>query len=358
MLQVVVVVVLGGGSYAYPKIYAVINLPLIHNKNGLGWIFVAGINMIAEAIKLGYIPIVDMQHHDNQYFKDGRKFKDNVWEYYFKQPCDINLNDISKIENNELIRVFTQPYLQVDEYGAKNIPMRWFSTKREADNFVYKEIIKQTLKLSNEMQSYIVKNNVIEKDEKVLGILCRGTDYIYRRPFGHTIPAKPYMLIKEAKELKKRFDYTKIYVATEDLEIYNEFKKVFGNMMIPNTQYMYKRYEKADLLLAEVKVERQNHNYLLGMEYLASMYMLSKCKYLIASNNCTGLNFVSVFSNFYKDMEYVHIWDRGKYGVSKKVKYNNIFERIFSVKNEQNEDIVRKVITLFGIKIKLKKKTI
>ena len=342
---------LGGG-----KIYAIIQPPLIHNKNGLGWIFVVCINMIAEAIKLGYTPIIDMQHHDNQYFKDGRKFKDNVWEYYFKQPFGIGLNDILKIKDNSQIRVFSQPYFKIDEYGAQYVSMKWISSKRDIDNFEHKEILKQVIKFSNEIQSYCKKHSVIEKSDKVLGILCRGTDYIYRRPYGHTIPAKPHTLINQAKELKKKFDFKKIYVATEDLEIYNEFKKEFGDIMIPNTQYMYKRYNDAGLLLAEIRANRQNHNYLLGIEYLASMYMLSKCKYLIASNDCTGLNFVSLFSNFYTDMQFIHIWNRGKYGIHKKVKYNNIFEKLFSVKNEQNEDIVCKVVTLFGIKIKIGRK--
>lgn len=316
--------------------------------------------MIAEAIKLGYIPVIDMQHHDNQYFKDGRKFKDNIWEYYFKQPFGVDLNDILAIENNSQIRVFTQEYL----IRGKYIPIKVPRTKKEADNFPHKEIIEKHFRLSDEVKSYIDTNckdieNIVSNGEKVFGVLCRGTDYVYKRPDGHFIPATPSMLIKEAKELKNRFKYTKIYVATEYLEIYNEFQKEFGGIMLSNTQYMYKRYNNADSkFLAEVEVRRTNHHYRLGIEYLCSMYILSKCKYFIASNRCGGLDFVSVFSNFYKDMEYVHIWDRGNYGVSKKVKYNNIFERIFSVKNEQNEDIVRKVITLFGIKIKLKKKTI
>lgn len=316
--------------------------------------------MIAEAIRLGYTPIIDMQHHDNQYFKDGRKFKDNVWEYYFKQPCGINLNDIYKIKDNGKFRVFTQPYFYVDEYGAEYVPMLWWATKKQAENFPYKEVIARYFKLSEEAQHFIDKTlqntfGKLGKDEKVLGILCRGTDYVYRRPFGHSIPATPSTLIKEAKELRKKFNYAKIYVATEDLEIYNEFKKEFGDIMLSNTQYMYKQYNKRDLLLAEIKVERTNHQYLLGMEYLASMFILAKCNFVLGSNSCTGFNFVSAFSNLYQSMDFVLIWDIGNYGVCKKVKYNNIFERLFSVKNEQNENVIRKVVTIFGVKIKLVK---
>ncbi len=311
--------------------------------------------MIAEAIRLGYTPIIDMQHHDNQYFKDGRKFKDNVWEYYFKQPCGLGLNDIYTLKDNDKIRVFTQDYFIRGEYVPIKVPRK----KDEADNFPHKAIIGKYFDLSDEAKSFVDKNIIrvfgkIGKDEKMLGILCRGTDYVYKRPYGHCIPATPEQLIKEAKELKEKFGYTKIYVATEDLDVYDKFKKEFSDLMLPNTQYMYRRYKNADTkFLAEVKIGRENHNYRLGMEYLASMFMLSKCRFFIANCRCGGLDFVSTFSNFYQSMDFVHIWDIGNYGVCKKVKYNNIFERLFSVKNEQNENIIRKVVTIFGVRIKL-----
>jgi len=47
----------------------------------------------------GYIPVVDMKHYTNQYFKDGRTFKDNAWEYFFEQPCGYTLEDIENSLN-------------------------------------------------------------------------------------------------------------------------------------------------------------------------------------------------------------------------------------------------------------------
>lgn len=52
------------------------------------------INHCEYAYDNGYIPIVDMKHYANQYFKDGRIFKDNSWEYFFEQPSGIGLDDI------------------------------------------------------------------------------------------------------------------------------------------------------------------------------------------------------------------------------------------------------------------------
>ena len=53
-----------------------------YNVEGLFAIVNSIINHCIYAEKNNYIPIVDMQHYQNQYFKDNRVFKDNTWEYF------------------------------------------------------------------------------------------------------------------------------------------------------------------------------------------------------------------------------------------------------------------------------------
>ena len=61
---------------------------------GIGAILSNYISHVLYAIDNGLIPIVDLKHYQNQYFKDGRTYKDNSWEYFFEQPCGYSLNDI------------------------------------------------------------------------------------------------------------------------------------------------------------------------------------------------------------------------------------------------------------------------
>lgn len=56
-------------------------------------------NHVAFAIEKGYIPIVDLKHFDNMYFKNKRRYRDNVWEYFFDQPFGYTLNDIDNNVN-------------------------------------------------------------------------------------------------------------------------------------------------------------------------------------------------------------------------------------------------------------------
>lgn len=336
-------------------VYAII-LPQIKETSGLAWIYVMIINRLAKALEQGYIPIIDLQHNNNQYFKDGRKFKDNTWEYYFKQPCGISLKDLDNIGDNSQVKIL------IDDSDFTNIPGSVIKLQRVLNSaciekFPYKKEALKYIKLSDDAQQYIDDkiNRLIGNESEILGILCRGTDYIRIKPKQHSIPATPEMLIKEAKELKSKYHYKKIYVATEDLEIYNKFKDAFGELLIPNNQYMYGNYEHSNTIyLSSIEVNRPNHKYQLGMEYLCSMYILSNCKYFISSNSCAGVDLASRFSNFFSNMEYVHIWERGSYGYHK-AEYKNFPEKLFSIKNEYNDNIVRKVITILGIKIKFVK---
>ena len=346
------------GERESKPVYAVI-MPSLNETSGLGYLYVYIFSRLVKATENGYIPVIDLRATNNQYFKDSKKYQDNVWEYYFKQPCGISPKDLENINDNSQIKICTQDSdIIKDQLPTCTIKLERADSKKNIAKFPYKKETAQYIKLSDEAQLYINErfNNLVGNEKEILGILCRGTDYIKLKPKYHTIPAAPEMLIKEAMELREKYHYKKIYVATEDLEIYNKFKKAFGDMLIPNNQYKFGEYENPETTrLSDIKINRPNHRYQLGMEYLCSMYFLSQCKYFISSNSCYGVDLVSAFSGFCKNMEYVHIWDMGIYGYSK-FRYKNVWEKIFSVKNQQDDNIRRKVLTILGIKFKFIKK--
>lgn len=333
-----------------PK-YAVISLQNFQSA-GIGSICIRCLTFAYKALQEGYIPLIDGKTHKNQYFKDGQEHKDNIWEYYFKQPCEIMLEELNKpntiikkiasdsdFENSQALQ-FPYTYKEVQKCHNKNFYSKMFSLSTQAKQYIESNY-----------------NKVIGNQKEILGIYCRGTDYINMKPSKHNIPATPEKLIKEAHKLYKKYHYEKIYVATEDLNIYNRFKEEFGDRLLPNPQFKFNNYQNSsNTLIADIKVERENHNYRLGMEYLGSMYILAKCKYLIASNKSAGIGLIVLFSDFYKDMKYIHIWNLGQYKTIKNIHYKNFAQRLFSVKNEYNENTIRKVITILGIKFKFIKK--
>ena len=65
-------------------------------QDGLFAMYKHIISHVLYAQESGFIPIVDLQHYPNQYFKDGKAFKENTWEYYFEQPAGYSLKDIKQ----------------------------------------------------------------------------------------------------------------------------------------------------------------------------------------------------------------------------------------------------------------------
>lgn len=316
-----------GVTYKVEGVFALVNSVIDHS------IF---------ARKNGYIPIVDLKHYDNQYFKDGRVYKDNSWEYFFEQPNGYGLNDIE--DSSEVIISPNRFFADFDSaIYNEDVPVE--NTLCIDENLQNKkELFKNALKFNCEIQKYFDEKTTEIRGENTLGILCRGTDYTKKRPRGEQIQPPVKTIISKAKELMQKYpEITKIYVATEDDEIYQKFKKEFGDILIENKQYKYFYDANEKRYLSQIKPERKNHNYILAKEYLLSIYILSKCKYFIGGRT-TGSKWAWILAD---NWEYHYIWDLGRYGMTFK-------QRLFSVTTEQDEFKIIKIIRFLGLKFKFR----
>lgn len=57
---------------------------------GIFSIYMTTLARIDEALKNGFIPVVDMQNSFNIYLNKKKIGKENAWEYYFEQPRGIH----------------------------------------------------------------------------------------------------------------------------------------------------------------------------------------------------------------------------------------------------------------------------
>lgn len=319
------------------------------DSQGLMALFSAITAGIIEAVKEGYTPIVDMQHFNNMYFKDNRVYKDNIWEYFFEQPAGVSLNDI-KDEDEVVIKKATtnSPYYFTSYFVPKTLDDK----SRHCE---YTDEVLKYFKPCKEMQAYLDEEykKIIGDEKDILGILCRGSDYISHRPHMHPIMPEPEKVIEKAKELFEKFHYKKIWLATEDCRIWEMFKNEFQDKIIDFDQQRFTITRKNELLDTHIKKHKdiKNFGYELGRKYLLSMYILSKCKYIIGTRPA-GIVAVYLFSKLFKNQSYVYIYDLGLYGTKYLVEYKNIYERIFSVKNERIESKKRKVLTIAGLKFR------
>lgn len=119
----------------------------------------------------------------------------------------------------------------------------------------------------------------------VLGVAVRGTDYIRLKPKNHPKQPTVEQIIAKVQFKMNEGNYAKIYLDTEEKYIYEMFCKKFGAdiILINNRQWYDQEYKNMGNELVDIiHFQRDNDDYLKGIEYLSSILLLSKCKGLIA----------------------------------------------------------------------------
>lgn len=253
---------------------------------GLGSFVLTVNNSICYAREKGYIPVVDMMLWPNQYLKPEEVGYRNAWEKFFEQPGGYNLTDILNSKN---IRVTT----------GKTMP------SREGEDTFY---IVERAELSERINEFM--DNVRWGEDKILGVLVRGTDYVNKRPYGHYVQPDIDMILQKVKAVSAERGYKRIYLCTEVEEVVDVFKNVFEDRVLCYPQMRYNK-DYAEFLF-EHKFERDNDEYLRGADYWSAIRVLSMCDALIAGK-CGGTNMaVKINENKY---EYTYIFDLGRYGI-------------------------------------------
>lgn len=252
----------------------------------------------------GYIPIIDQKNYYNQYLNINNLSNENSWEYFFLQPMGYSLDDIKKSANIVLSNKLSMPNKRftIDPYI--------FEDKKRLVYF--KDLFNKYILFNENTKKYLLNNyNTIFSDKiNVLGVLCRGTDYLWKKPYGHPRQPEPVEVINKAIEIIKKYRCNYIYLATEDQEIYDMFKLEFKEKLLSNEQRRFTRddFKNADNI-SQVMKSNKEENYFLGLKYLSSIYNLSKCDHFIGGNTLGTIGVHLLSSGFIYD----YIWNIGFY---------------------------------------------
>ncbi len=151
--------------------------------------------------------------------------------------------------------------------------------------------------------------------KRILGILCRGTDYIKTKPAGHPVQPPVNEVISLAKSKMEELHCESIYLATEEKTILLQFEQAFPGRIITNKRQYFDSYhaiqnDKAKTLISAVHFDRENDHYYKSLEYFSSLFLLSKCAALIAGS-CGGSR-AAAYLNAGK-YEYIHFFNLGLY---------------------------------------------
>jgi len=213
----------------------------------------------------------------------------NIFEYYFRQPCGINIEETLKSYH-----VFSSVDLTTDlragfdlgNYKPGDLPAPYSID----DDYLNElgRICGKYIKLNDITQSYLDKNfqetlgcNV----SKVLAIHIRGTDFaLHWDNHPNIVKAEDYK--EGVDEAISRYGFEKIFIATDDANCLDSFLNNYGNKIV-----YYKDVFRGNGLknIASENTEREHGKYLNGLEVLRDMYTLASCGGLIA-----GLSQVSI----------------------------------------------------------------
>lgn len=253
-------------------------------------------NMLSSAmysIARGYNPYIAL---------GGRGQGYTNWDTFFRQPFDTTAEQVTIVCDRT-----------TGHYNF-SFTMAWHPHELRRWTRAYQTLVH----LNEQTQRYVDADYsaIISPEDHVLGVLCRGTDYITIRPKGHPRQPSVEQVIAEVQEQMRTGQYNKIYLATEDQRITLQFEETFPNEIITNRrQYFDEAFETMysqnnTLDITDVNLHRDDANYWRGIQYLSSMVILSRCQALVAGN-CGGTILALMMND--NQYRYTHVFNLGMY---------------------------------------------
>ena len=269
-------------------------------KLGLFSYFNTHLGRIDYAIQNNMIPVIDMQNFCNSYLEEGELAFVNVWEKFFEQPAGYSLKD-----------AYSARQIVLSDSGvpkaAPDDSMEFFNNKEDGLTY-WQEKCKEYIRLQPDVKEAFEKeyNRLFDKNDKVLGVLARGTDYIKLRPSKHPVQPTTEELLDKVREVFKNQECDKVFLATEDKNIAQAFLDEFGDRCVTGTKE-YVEYK--DGYLSEIRPEKENDRYNRALSYLINILILAKSSCIVAGRT-SGTVGAALFTDGW---EYSYFFDLGYY---------------------------------------------
>ena len=286
------------GSENSGKIYYVVRR---HDINAGLFSYVAtNLGSIKESCERGFIPVIDMMSYANSMLKSGDIGNLNVWELFFEQPCKVTLEDIRHSKNVIL--------------GSIKLPRQYpdFSMLTDPNELeMWREYARKYLCIKPELQNKIeLYYKKTFGNNRVLGVLCRGTDYVARRPQGHPIQPDMKDVLYKCREVMNSLNCRYIYLATEDEKIWNQFQHEFPDVVF---SFQQKHFAVTSTQYLNEVIGDTVDSYERNLEYFISIGILAKCNCLVAGATNGSYGALLLTTGY----EYQYIYQLGRYEKSK-----------------------------------------
>ncbi len=256
------------------------------------------------ALSKGWIPVVDMQYYPNPYLPPEKLGKENSWEYYFEQPMRVGLEEAYNGENVILGRGnFIEPR-----------PGHAMSLLENKNNSLaeWRNLIKQgymKIKPARMKEILATREKLFAPNDRVLGVLLRGTDYVTLRLQGHPVQPSVELAISTISKKLKEWNCNKIFLATEDKTIVEKIKAAFGDVCITlDREYVDYEPQPGNRVCVQ-HLDRENDHFIQGNDYLKQMVLLSMCNSFVGAR-CSGTSVVAIMG---ENFEHAYFFNLGRY---------------------------------------------
>ena len=241
---------------------------------GLFSIFTGIIQHIFYALTNNLIPVIDLENFGTTY-NNQNNF--NLWTVLFEPISIFSLDEVYQSKNVYFSNSYFPPY------GLTNL----------SECFHLENIFTKYFIINESYSNYIsTKKNEIECNiSNCLGVHARGREMRYAK--GHRFPPSIKQIINNILFLTNKYEYEKIFLVTEDPDVFNKIKQKFGDKIIsynvPREKFNLYRYGDD---------YRLNHKLNLAKEIFLETITLAKCKSLIGSTSNVTY-FASLINNGY-----------------------------------------------------------
>ena len=164
---------------------------------------------------------------------------------------------------------------------------------------------------NKEMEEYC---EAVFGNDKVLGVLIRGTDYKVAEVGPTNKQASAEDLIPKIRQWMEEYGFDRIFLATEDQDALDTMIREFGKdkvRVIAQERFSVSEFKDVHLIKDLEKEKRSGSAYEAALEditvnYFYALKLLAKCNSFIASGNCSGTKMVLGFNNGRFEHQYVY----------------------------------------------------
>ena len=269
------------------------------------------------AERMGYTPVIDMQNVPNLYLEDELVGRVNAYEYFYRQPAGMTLEEAYRAREVYIVNRLDCPYdftrAQKRCYRDVTQVRDWVYGENRARHFErVKRLYDRYFVESDEAAAFVdaQQRKLMRPGEKTLGLLCRGTDYLTKRPYAHQIQPTVEQITEKVDALLAQHPIDRIFVATEDEDILEALAARYGESVCYIQCPRLKREKGRSV--AEAFGQKCVNRKMNGLYYYASIALLARCDHLIAGKTM-ATQFIATMRGVPFETEFY--WSLGRYGI-------------------------------------------